>query len=813
MAAKKIEEEEAGGGFKFRYVLYIVLILLLLMAVFSHSPEDLAVLDGGNDGAIKNWVGPLGAWLAKILFLAFGLAVGPVALLVAIAALRPFLPFPTHRRGYSGALLAMIIGLTMLFAMWPEKFVSITDSLGFGRLSAPVSALSGGVLGQQLAAPEGDGLQAGIVRRYIGTVGTATVAIVFFLSGAVFVWLADWRSVFAHLLMVRTETSTKKYKYDREEEDSPVRPAKDESGKEIESQEEEAESSLAILRKAREAAAAKDEELAKEEKPLEEPPSKPLPLMPKKAAEPEAAAAKPKSAKSAQKGPVEYTLPPISLLEKGKESKSSDNPEFVEVAKRRLEATLESFAIDGKVTGIITGPRVTRFEVSLAPGIKVEKVSSIANNIAMELEAESIRILAPIPGKNTVGVEVPNGSPAAVFMRSQMETDAWKNSSAQIPVVLGKDVAGKPIILDLARAPHLLIAGSTGSGKSVCMNTLIMSLLFKFSPNDLRLIMVDPKIVELEVYSTLPHLITPVVNEAKKVPLALRWGVNEMEKRYRMMAKVKTKDLAGFNSRPMPKEPVLDDAGNPIPASMPLLLLIIDELADIMMTDAKVDVEQSICRIAQKGRAAGIHIVIATQRPDVKIITGVIKANLPTRIAFRVTSQVDSRVILDHAGAEKLLGKGDMLFVPPGSANEERIQGAMVPDSDIKKVVEFVSAQVEQDFDEKVVSAAEGAEDEEGTGDGERDEVAEFKVEDEAIRAMLAKYSRPGDDDNTRRSLEILFTEKKISTSYLQRRLGIGYNKAAEIMDEFEHRELVSAPLPGGTKRDILVFDDVEKGA
>ncbi len=391
---------------------------------------------------------------------------------------------------------------------------------------------------------------------------------------------------------------------------------------------------------------------------------------------------------------TDYSRPSVFMLKIGTEH-ITESSASIELKKNIIQQTMESFGVDGRVTGSITGPRVTRFEVSLSPGVKVEKMSGLNNNFAIELAAESIRILAPIPGRNVVGVEVPNSVAEKVYLRSIMLTEQWSLTQAEIPIVLGKDVSGKPVVMDLAKAPHLLIAGSrgSGSGKSVFMNTLIMSLLFKFSPEELRLILIDPTVIKMAIYDKLPHLLTPVINDIEKVSPALSWAVNEMEKRYRILAKVRTRNLSGFNSRSIPEIPELDDAGMPIPAKMPNLIIIIDELADIMMTDVKDDVETNIARIAQKGRAAGIHIVIATQRPSVNIITGFIKANMPTRIAFKVSSSVDSRVILDQAGAEKLLGSGDMLFSPPGSSNLERIQGAMIDDRDIEKAIEFISAQ------------------------------------------------------------------------------------------------------------------------
>ncbi|MEG1979499.1 MAG: DNA translocase FtsK, partial [Victivallaceae bacterium] len=494
---------------------------------------------------------------------------------------------------------------------------------------------------------------------------------------------------------------------------------------------------------------------------------------------------------SAPRNANDFILPPVTMLCKGPEN-TGESREFIAKAQDKLQKTLDSFNVNGHVSGIISGPRVTRYEISLEPGVKVEKITAIANNIAMQMEAESIRVLAPIPGRNAVGVEAPNSKSEAVFARSIMEDDEWKLSRADIPIVLGRDVAGKSIILDLAKAPHLLIAGSTGSGKSVCMNTLIMSLLFHFPPEMMRLIMVDPKVVELEDYKTLPHLITPVVNESGKVPIALRWAVNEMEKRYRILAKARVKNLKGYNTRPAEPAPVMDENGDPIPLKMPYLVIIVDELADVMMTDARSEVETSIARIAQKGRAAGIHIVIATQRPSTNIITGVIKANLPTRIAFRVGSIVDSRVILDQKGAETLLGKGDMLLVPPGSANLERIQGAMVDDNDIKKVVEFIAGQVEQHFDEQVIS---------NNDDETENEEPEFTGTRGSrgvnLTPAMRRYLAAGDDELVKKALEIILNERKASTSYLQRRLGIGYNKAAELIDLFETRGIIGPQTTG----------------
>ena len=892
--AKETEMTESNSGFKFKYCFYTVLIILFILALYSHQAIDFSILQGGYDAAIGNWIGITGAYVSCILLLLFGLAIWPIVILLVVCALRPLLHFPTHRKGYFGALLVIALGTTILFGMYPADFVNRTDVLGIGRKEVPEGALSGGVIGQQLAAPKYGEYDAGILRHYIGSVGTMTAALVFLAVGLFFVYRADWHNVMIYLFThklpeladkVGSGSGDDKNKPGKEREKiMPPAAAIPESAAPAAAKKTAREmlSGLVPSRKDKKTAAVEPEELPEDDgEPLkvkggsllqrilageefgetggeapklradetvnelivgdtdddeefdagktieEKMPSLGIPATPRKAepAKPEpvrpvivqapppapVSKAKPAFKPSAPASGDLYVLPPVTMMSKVPELKS-DNTEQLKRASEVLQQTLESFKVDGQVTSIISGPRIIRFEISLAPGVKVEKVANIANNIAMELEAESIRILAPIPGRNAVGVEAPNPTPSAVFLRSVMESPQWRESKVEVPIVLGKDVTGKAVVMDLAKAPHLLIAGSTGSGKSVCMNTLIMSLLMRFRPEELRLIMVDPKVVEMAMYNRLPHLITPVVNDPHKIPLALRWAVNEMEKRYRILAKVHTRNLAGFNARNLPPEPVMDDNGEPIPARLPYLVIIIDELADVMMTDAKSEVETSVARIAQKGRAAGIHIVIATQRPSTNIITGVIKANLPTRIAFKVGSIVDSRVILDQKGAETLLGRGDMLYVPPGSANLERIQGAMVDDADIEKVVEFVSSQVEQRFDDTVIAEQEivTAPDDDDVFYDDEDGDAASIYDTPDLDPVMRKYLLPEDGDLVRKALEITLSERKVSTSYLQRRLGIGYNRAAEIIDKLEERGIVGPPQQGGSKREILVFDEID---
>ena len=884
--------EETTVKFKIRYIFIGLAVLLFVLSIFTYNSTDLSVLDGGITEPIRNWAGPLGAHISRFFFVLFGISTYPIVLLLLLCAIRSFIPKPVNRKGYIPSLLMVILGLSVIFAVFPAELVTVTARLGIGHAGEPEKALSGGTFGALLAAPETIGCPAGLIRRCIGPIGTSICAIVFILSGLFFIFMADWMIFFRKEqsaapakpqqspatvpapmpgvpngqaapppeekslkksimgLFSKSETPAPEAAADPGQTAVPTPPAppvhpvppaapasQPASATAVPSTPATGASPVTITAPDPLPAAEPQKEPVTEPQnepepaPAAEPPAPPAPKpAPAPAAPaPQAAAIenpddpyshtqKPTVTRSTRREVMipdndrPYELPPVSLLDKPKENRGEDEG-YLDLAKVTLQATLDSFDINGTVCNTVVGPRITRFEIALQPGVRVEKVTQIQNNIAKDMRAESIRILAPVPGSDTVGIELPNKVSNMVFLRELMESDTWRNTKANIPIILGKDVSGHVKIADLAKAPHLLIAGSTGSGKSVCMNTLIMSLLYRFSPFELKLILVDPKYVELEIYRPLPHLITPLVNDPTKVPYALRWGVNEMEHRYQQMARVKAKNLEAFNSRPPDPEPVMDENGDPIPQKLPLLIIIVDELADIMMTEAKKDVETSICRIAQKGRAAGIHLVIATQTPRKDIITGTIKANLPTKISFKVSTGMDSRVILDCQGAEKLLGKGDMLFKGP-AGEMERIQGSMVSDPEIQKISDFVSSQVEQHFDTTVV--LENKEGDEEEDDGENS-FPDFEPEEEEngqadyLRNTINRYMQPGDDENIRKALEIILRENKASTSYLQRRMGIGYNKAAEIIDKLEQRGIVSAPLAGGQKRNILIFDELNR--
>ncbi len=495
-----------------------------------------------------------------------------------------------------------------------------------------------------------------------------------------------------------------------------------------------------------------------------------------------------------------YQFPPLSMLkEQVKPSPENSDQEHRRNAENLLRI-LGEFGVEVTLGEIHVGPVITRYEVAPAAGVRVEKISGLDKNIALGMRAQSVRILAPIPGKAAVGVEVPNQHPTPVGLREIIESEDWVNSKSEIPIALGKDVSGRPLISDLTKMPHLLIAGATGSGKSVCINAIIASILYSKSPKDLRLLMVDPKVVELKVFNSLPHMLIPVVTEAKKVPAALKWLLKEMEQRYQIFAKCNVRNIIGFNSRkkgpiePTPAEAQatldgLDTADEiEIPERLPYIVVFIDELADLMMA-APAEIETSIARLAQLARAAGIHLIIATQRPSVNVITGVIKANLPSRIAFQVASQVDSRTIIDGKGADTLIGRGDMLFTPPGTSRLVRAQGAYVADEEISEVVEFLKRNGPPVYAQEVqaqIDRAASEDDEDGEGGGSGDE------------------DLGDDEDLYAQAVDVLKATRRASTSMLQRRLRIGYNRAARIMEIMEERGIVG-PENGSSPREILV--------
>lgn len=520
----------------------------------------------------------------------------------------------------------------------------------------------------------------------------------------------------------------------------------------------------------------KPAEETEQESQGEEPPMTPLggtmtipeaPVLPVPAV---AAPGKTASEKSAGETPPQvpssYSFPPLSLLHAGQGSPASVKMEVREKVNE-LEAAFKSFDVAVKITNVSIGPTVTRYELEPAPGVKVSRITRLQDDIALQLAATHVRIEAPVPGKSVIGIEVPNKKTAGVALRDVLASDSFQKARGGVPVALGKDITGRTVVTDLTKMPHLLIAGSTGSGKSVCINTIITSILYHEKPEEVKLILIDPKVVELSVYNGIPHLRIPVVTEPKKAAGALHWAVKEMEARYQQFASSHVRDISGFN-KAHPE------------GHMPYIIIIIDELADLMMV-APDSVEDAICRLAQKARAAGIHLLLATQRPSVDVITGIIKANIPSRISFAVSSQIDSRTILDMAGAEKLIGKGDMLFKPSGMSSPIRVQGAFISDEEVEQVTSFIKA-----------------------------ETGNTPVTYEAIDLELPAKNVPAEEENNEEdelfldAAQWVVDTKKASVSMLQRRFRIGYTRAGRLMDMMERKGIVSA-ADGAKPRDVLI--------
>ncbi|MGA2749108.1 MAG: DNA translocase FtsK [Verrucomicrobiota bacterium] len=833
--------------------------LLLLVALLSYDPHDSAVNLVPPNNPPHNLGGPVGAWLALNLFRLFGVAAFmlPVLLLMfGLGYLFQFLAYLQRRWAWGLVLLLCCMGLASMFE---------PDLRFLQRLQKTLNAPSvGGFFGQFLYKD---------VLRYVGKVGASIVLGAVYLISLIYLTnfkLGQWcRQLWAGHpypslpadadLQRRARDLEKQARKLQEQLDKSskstaklpepsalgpdLRPVPEPTVRDLsvpqpkpgerpkqqppEPQKEPAPPEEGVVIPAKEVAAATTdvsskppvtaEPASKEEEhaPVAEPDSASAPDSPPPPPKPKPAPRKPRQIAVAATPKIgNYSLPPLDFLQyPDTTTKPTESKEELMANARLMQQTLAQFDIEVALGDITKGPTITRYELHPAPGVKLEKIVSLSNNIAAALKAERIHVLAPVPGKSSVGVEVPNAVKTKVIMRDIFDSDEWRNTKARIPLSLGKDVYGQPIVADLAEMPHLLIAGSTGSGKSVCINAIITSLLYRFPPDQLRFVMIDPKVVELQQYNTLPHLVVPVVTDPKKVILALRWVVNEMEKRYQIFAKVGVRNIRSFNDRPKhkpipPSEPELPllsrkekiEAGSDgfaveldeeivvprdeeivIPDYLSYIVVIIDELADLMLV-APADVEMAIARITQMARAAGIHCIVATQRPSVDVITGIIKANIPARIAFQVAAKVDSRTILDAMGADKLLGKGDMLYLPPGSAKLIRIQGALITDPELQAIVDFIARQGKPSYEVEIHQQLQKA------GDG----------------PDLENGASGEDEELIQQCIEVIRTEQKASVSLLQRRLRLGYTRAARIMDELELRGIVG-PGKGAEPRDILI--------
>ncbi len=800
---------EKEGGQEMVGVALIIVGLLMFFSLLRYTPVDFVgwvvvdsfAPDGAVDGDTRNLIGPIGALIGLVFVGLFGaaayiVAAGVIWLGIAVAWYKSRLGIRT------------LIGFVVLMLASAALF----NVLGIFK-GVHLSSWSGGALGE--------GLGNYLFRSLFGTAGSAILLFgVYFAS---LMLLMGWHPV----SFVRSATTSVKewvgdWQAQRRGGVAPIsapvaeKPARKKAArkktKEVEEVVEE-EGGTAV------------EENGQVVLPLRETPAPQIiDSSSRRNANPEVGARpferkKPTHTGLSTEGFEDYELPGFDLLEYDEqEEEPEDFSEELLATQTMIIETCRAFGVEVTAGDITRGPTITRYEIYPALGLRVSRITQLEADLARATKAERINILAPIPGKDTVGIEIANDNKVAVALRELLQDDAFRSSKRKIPLALGKDVYGNTVVGDLAAMPHCLVAGATGAGKSVCINSIITSILYKFGPDELRFIMIDPKVVEMQVYAKLPHLVVPVVTDPRRVVGALKWCVNEMERRYKVFAKLGVRNFDSFNARVRPEDEVLteeeeedlesivdeeavesmakafedgdlgpmasadDEDELEIPDRFPYIVVIIDELADLMQT-APADVEGSIARIAQKARAAGIHLIVATQTPRADVVTGIIKANIPSRIAFQVSSSLDSRVILDTKGAEKLVGKGDMLFLPPGSAKLERCQGAFVSDEEVEQIVSFCANQSDQKFEESIQKVIESG----GSGgEGGEEEVSD------------------ADEETIERCIEVLRAEGKASTSLLQRRLRLGYTRAARMIDILEARGMVG-PGDGAKPREVLL--------
>ncbi len=796
---------EREGGQEVVGIGLILAGILLFFSLLRFTPVDFVdwvvvgsfAPEGAVDGDTRNLIGPIGALIGLVFIGLFGaaaylVAVGTIWLGVAVAWFKSRL----------GIRTMVGFGVLMLASASLFNVLGLFKGLHFG-------SWPGGAIGEGL----GNYLFTGL----LGQVGSAIILIGVYLASLILLtgwhpvafvrssyqatrdWYAGWMTRRSgEVIPLAVPTVRKKAARRKKKEDEVI-------SREVGGLEEDGQAVL----------------------PLRETPPPQIIDSSQKKAGPAVGARpferkKPTHTGLSTEGFEDYELPGFDLLEYDEEEvEPEDFSEELLATQTIIIETCRAFGVEVTAGDITRGPTITRYEVYPAIGLRVSRITQLEADLARATKAERINILAPIPGKDTVGIEIANDERVAVALRELLQDEAFRSSKRKIPLALGKDVYGNTVVGDLAAMPHCLVAGATGAGKSVCINSIITSILYKFGPDELRFIMIDPKVVEMQVYAKLPHLVVPVVTDPKRVVGALNWCVNEMERRYKIFAKLGVRNFDSFNSRVRPEEEVItveeqDDLESivdeeaiesmakafedgdigpvaseddevheddlEVPDRFPYIVVIIDELADLMQT-APADVEGAIARIAQKARAAGIHLIVATQTPRADVVTGIIKANIPSRIAFQVSSSLDSRVILDNKGAEKLVGKGDMLFLPPGSAKLERAQGAFVSDEEVEQIVNFCANQSDQKFEESIQKVIESGGS--GGGDGE-DEVSD------------------ADEETLERCIEVLRAEGKASTSLLQRRLRLGYTRAARMIDILEARGMVG-PGDGAKPREVLL--------
>ncbi|MBN1405036.1 MAG: DNA translocase FtsK [Candidatus Omnitrophica bacterium] len=717
---------------------FLAVAILVLISLVSYNPDDVRFLSSASQRQVDNFAGIVGAYIAAGLFFTLGWG----------AYIIPFLCFTWAANKFLGRepqkMYLKISGTIVLFLA-----SSILLSMIFGSTNV-MKVKSGGVIGLFLS----DSLI-----RYFGRVGTYVLAVMLVIMSALLAtefliipfiilsyskiktYFTGWRSPTLH---------RKKPKINIAQKIPVKKQAQTESYKRL--QQPKAEPKIII--------------------PEQPKPARPIikPHIPP----PQSAKPKQEPVKVMAYKEGEYKLPPMDLLDDAPQIEEKKIKGDLAVSSKILEETLQDFGIDVKVTQVEQGPAITRYELEPAPGVKVTRITSLSDDIALAMKAHSVRIVAPIPGKARVGVEVPNVVTSLVYLKEILQSSNFINSKSKLNLALGKDIAGNPVICNLGNMPHLLIAGTTGAGKTVCVNCIVLSMVFNAAPDELKFILIDPKMVELAMFNKLPHLLSPVLTDPKKVSMALNWLVQEMENRYKLLAKVGARNIELYNQKAS-KEKFSAEGEEKIPDKLPYIVVVIDELADLMAV-ASQDIESAITRLAQLSRAVGIHMILATQRPSVDVITGVIKANFPARISFKVASKVDSRTVLDMNGADKLLGRGDMLFIEPGAAKPVRAQASLVSDKEIERVVNFVSSQMPTQYEDRLLNAQDSKK----------------------------SYAADEDDELYDEAVTMVLESGLASVSLLQRRMKLGHMRAARLIDAMEEKGIVG-PYQGSKPRDILV--------
>jgi S-DNA-T family DNA segregation ATPase FtsK/SpoIIIE len=720
-------------------ILLLTIGVFILLSLITFDPNDISLYTSTPNSPVKNFAGYVGAYTSGILFFLMGISAYVIPILFLIWGINRLFKTAAQR------LTTRIAGTAILILTMSALASMVIDGSATGEFRY------GGTFGFFLSKAMLK--YCGVIGSYVILSALLALSLVLATEFMIFPALLKLKNSLAGFLKnIKTKISLPSIRLGAKKRAAAKAPG------------------VTKVPEPRIAETIKPE--IKKAAPVTIKPEKPRPDKPGKPA------AKPVVAKKRE--PVgEYNLPSLDLLDSPPPIEERKIKEDLKTNSEILESTLSDFDVEAKVVRVDQGPVITRYELEPAPGVKINKITALSDNIALAMKAQSVRIVAPIPGKGTVGVEVPNTASSLVYLKEVLDSDEFKDLSSKLSLALGKDIAGKPVIADLADMPHLLIAGTTGSGKTVCVNSLMTSLLFNMSPEEVKFLMVDPKMVELAMFNGLPHLLCPVVTDAKKAAASLNWVVHEMERRYKLLANVGARNIDIFNEKiEKSKEGWVDDDGQPI-EKIPYIVVIIDELADLMLV-AKDAIENAITRLAQLSRAVGIHIILATQRPSVNVITGVIKANFPARVAFKVASKVDSRTVLDMNGADKLLGRGDMLFIEPGVNKPVRAQGSLISDGEIERIVNFARSQRETVYDENILSLQE------------KKSVAKTFEKDELFEEAL----------------KLVLNTKQASVSMLQRKLGLGYTRAARLIDAMEDEGIVG-PYRGSKPREILV--DTEK--